>query len=217
MRLVYVFIPFFLIIFTTGFLKKKESNTDSNNLNKCEFEPSIIDFLRNDFKPSVLGVKATILLLFEKEMLFIKKETVNLGAPWAPDEQEIIRLSLTNNINPDSLSRTEDFIIRWLIFTYGDGVYTNVSKVLSDLNDAQFISANNEMYEGWKLTVLKTAFSLGLYKNKALEYGLTQSEYYKVVQRQNIPDIPSILMSYGISDVKKEEVKTLLSVFDQSL
>ena len=143
--------------------------------------------------------------MIQKEIFYIEKKVVNLGTPWEPDKQEIIQLSLTSNADPDTLSRTEDFIIRWLIFTYGDGVHANITKVLEDLEEEEFISANEEMYKGWKIAVLKTASEDNVYLDKPLPLGVEQKKLYKNKE-----------VDYGVKDIKNEEIKSLLSIFDLS-
>lgn len=190
--------------------KKKKKESQPLNVNKEHYSVAIIDYLRNN-APTKLGVQCSILSMFEKNYFHIEKKVVNLGTPWAPNEQEIIQMSLTSSIDPDKISEIEDHIINWLIFTFGDGVYTNITQVYRDLNKKDFIDAHSEMYQGYKSKVLGLAERLDLVDSN---FGELQKNYYKDSEESTLNS--KKLVYHQPIDVNPL-IQNVLDLFDQTL
>lgn len=197
------------------FKKLKINNAvPSEPIAKESYSTAIIDYLNHDFTGTVIGVKSVILSLFEKNYLTIDEKHVNLGTPWAPEEADIIQLALNNSFDPDHLTVMEDHMIKWLIFTFGDGVYTNLTQVLQDVNKKDFIQANQDMFRGYNNKLKSVATQLNLTTDTPTPFGLKQQEFYKI---QEPASINSLKLVYGESIEVNELLHTLLNLFDQIL
>ncbi|MBI9013704.1 MAG: hypothetical protein JEZ08_15830 [Clostridiales bacterium] len=197
------------------FKKIKNSNTSQPDpILKESYSTAIIDYLNNDFTGTVTGVKSVILSIFEQNYLTIAEKHVNLGTPWAPEEADIIQLALNNSFDPDNLTIMEDHMIKWLIFTFGDGVYTNLTQVLQDVNKKDFIQANQDMFRGYNNKLKSVAKQLNLITDKPTPYGLKQQEFY---QTHGQSSENSLKLVYGEPIEVNELLQTLLNLFDQTL
>jgi len=193
---------------------KKNNSTQIESITKETYSTAIIDYLTHDFTGTTLGVKSVILSLFEQNYLTIDEKHINLGTPWAPDESDIIQLALTNLVDPDNLTVMEDHMIKWLIFTFGDGVYTNLTQVLQDVNKKDFIQANQDMFRGYNNKLKLVATELNLIEEQPTPFGLKQQEFY---QSHETTSMNSLKLVYGESIEVNEQLQILLNLFDQIL
>jgi len=196
--------------------KKRKSNTDTqpNAVKKEVYTSAIIDYLKHDFKSTKIGVSSVILSLFEKNYLTIEQKVINLGTPWPPNEHEIIQLALTTKADPDKLSTMEDHLIQWLIFTLGDGVYTNLTQVFNDIHNKDFKQANMDMFEIYSNKLTRTAKQLHLIDEKPTGKGLEQQAFY---QEEEGVTTNSLKLIYGKAIDVNPLLQTLLDLFDQIL
>lgn len=197
------------------FKKRKEKKEITQEIiEKKSYSSAIIDYLRNDFKGTKIGIQSVILTLFEKNYLTIEEKEVNLGTPWAPNHQEIIQIALSPSTNPDDLTAMEDHLIKWLIFTFGDGVYTNFTQVLKDVNNEDFKQANLDMFKIYNDTLDRIAHNLGLIDDKASHLGLRQQAFY---QEYQACDVNSLKLIYGDEVRLNPLLQKVLDLFDQIL
>lgn len=192
------------------YMFKKNKKKESLNVNKEHYSVAIIDYLRRQ-EPTKTGVKALLLTMFEKNYFLIDEKIVNLGTPWEPNEQNIIQLSLSASINPDKVTELEDHMINWVLFTLGDGVYTNITQVYDDINKNDFIQAHDEMYQGYKTKVLNLAKDLNLVDT---EFGNVQKKYYKKPEESTSN---SKRLVYNQSIDVNPLIQKMLDLFDQTL
>jgi|LGVE01.1.fsa_nt_gb hypothetical protein len=192
------------------FKKSKKKEPVIIDVNKENYSVSIADYLRNDM-PTKLGVQSVVLSLIEKNYLTIQNKHVNLGTPWAPNEQDIIQLALSNSVDPDKLTVIEDHMIKWLIFTFGDGVYSNLTQVYEDVIKKDFITANSLMFEGYKKKVISVATQLNLVNT---DFGAAQKKYYEEEEKS---ELNSKRLIYNQSISINSLTQKLIDLFDQTL